>query len=79
MDPKLAHVLPLGYSLSPMALGNQTGAMAATTDRLIVAARHSDVSTRPLLPHLENGLTPHNMQATVLVSRCQHCSGDRIS
>ena len=39
---------PPGYSLSPLALGNQTGNEFATTDRLIVAARHSDVN--PLKP-----------------------------
>lgn len=49
VDPRLAHVPPLGYGLSPMALGNETGVMTATTDRLIVAARHSDVSTSLLL------------------------------
>ena len=41
--PERAHVPPPGYGLSPMALGNQTGSVVATTDRLIVAARHSDV------------------------------------
>ena len=72
VDPKLAHVPPLGYGLSPMALGNQTGIMAATTDRLIVASRHSDVSPSRLLHHHGNDLIPNVMQLTVLMSRRQH-------
>ena len=32
-----------GVSLSPMALSKQTGDLSATTDRLIVAARHNEV------------------------------------
>ena len=38
---------PPGFALTPRALGNQTGDALATTDRLIVAARHSDVRPSP--------------------------------
>lgn len=36
--------VPQGTALSPLALGNLTGNPQATTDRLIVAARHAEVS-----------------------------------
>ena len=48
MTAKESHVLPPGFALSPNALGNQTGASLATTDRLIVAARHADVCPQAL-------------------------------
>ena len=34
---------PPGWGLSPLALGNQTGAAHATPDRLIVAVHHTEV------------------------------------
>ncbi len=50
--------VPQGTALSPMALGNLTGNPLATTDRLIVAARHAEVASPPIslpFPNMPSG------------------------